>query len=757
MTIREKLQIIGQVIKTGALPTTEVIKEVKAKEKSILGGFIDLFGDNSLSNETRISTKLLEANIGWVYKNNDVIAKEVGNIEFELFSMKVVGGEIVFNPIVQHPLLDALDRFNEFTAAADGFYTTQSHRKLTGDAFWFIDGEGPNIKGIYILTPDKVELKLGKEAGTQRIIEGYEFKDTIQGQPVQQVYDPKNVIHFKIPNPKNSYRGIGAVEVAADAIDTDNYAMEAQKAIYKRGVISNFALSTPNKISPEQMQELRAELKSNYGGIGNAWKPMILSGDLKPQSIQMSNREMEFIAQQEWLRDKIMSIFGNNRAVLGITDDVNRSNAESTILMWKRSTVRSEMKGITDTLNEFLVPRFGKNLVLTFKDPVQEDRTSKIADVKTLLEANVITQNEAREELGMDTIKDPSTDTLRQPLSSTTPIPEIPKALQQINIKRVLRRSGLLKKIQEIQSLKETARPLAEKLVKTSRNKNHVMSKTKSQTVLTAAKVWGYYEKQMSLVETLEKVFHDKVERFIDQLIDKALSNVPTEVTEMQHKQLLDEDDELSRAVAALAPILHEVAAASGNLALDLINYDKPYIPTEIRSEIEKRVELFAKSMIETDRNKLIDLIAQGVNNGESIAKIRQNITDNLDGYSKMQAERITRTEVLNTSNKAAIDAWDRSGVVEAKQWLVSPGAGPECEIYSDKIIPLHRNFFSDRSEFATGDPPIHPNCRCTVIPVLANSERFAYVDNQKDLSAIKKQTKDYMQELKDLIEVKND
>lgn len=172
-----------------------------------MGGFLE-FGGNELTTETTVSGKLLAANKGWVYRNNDVIAKEVANIEFELFRMNLKGGEIVYDPIIQHPLLDILDQFNEFTSSSDGFYITQSHRKLAGDAFWFVDGQGTNIKGIYLLQPDKVTINLGKIAGNNKVIESYTYKDTIKGEQVEVTYAPEDIIHFKIPNPANYYRHV---------------------------------------------------------------------------------------------------------------------------------------------------------------------------------------------------------------------------------------------------------------------------------------------------------------------------------------------------------------------------------------------------------------------------------------------------------------------------------------------------------------------------------------------------------------------
>lgn len=713
MTIRERFQIIGRALRGEPYKIVE-----KATTEKFIGSFVDFLRPTGLSSETKVSSKVLQANKGWVYRNNDVIAKEISGIEFELFSTRAVGGDIVFNPILQHPILDALDRFNEFTSASDGFYVTQSHKKLAGDAFWLIEGQGLNITNIFILPPDKITIKVGKVEGGAKIIDGYNYQDTISGKRVNEDYETEDIIHFKAPNPSNYFRGLGAVEAAADAIDTDWMAIEANNALFKRGLIGNFILATENKITPEQMKQLRAEFQASYGGVQNAFKVPILGGGLEPKSVQLTNKEMEFIAQQEWVRDKIASIFGNNKAVLGITDDVNRANAEATIMSWRRTTIRAEMKQITDTLNEFLVPRFGTNLLLGFKETVEEDETSDIANAKELILANIITPNEARERLGIDPIM--GGDELRQSLL----IPQIPKSLKHVNYDRIVRRANLYEKALKYRSVKEMTKPIARRLIK-GRKKVKGFSNDQIQ---------AYYNKQIRLVEAQERIFQQRIEKFIDRLVDKALAELPNEVAEMQNKQLFDESDEIVQATLDFTPLLTEVATAAGNQALDLIGSDKPYLPTNIRGLIKQRVELFATSMVRTDREKLIDIITEGMRSGQSIPNIRRSITDTFSEYSKMQAERITRTEVLRASNQAALDAWEQSGVVEGKQWLVAPGADEECAVYDGKIVGLSRNFYDGQTEFEDGDPPLHPNCRCTVIPVLVEERRvIGTADKAKD------------------------
>jgi HK97 family phage portal protein len=413
--MKVKLPIIGQVRTGSDAQPTEIIKEVVKKEKlyDVLGGVVDL-SPSSLSNHKTISSKLLQANKGWVYRNNDVIAQEVSKIDFELFTIGLSKGEIVFNQVNSHPLLDLLDNPNDETTKSDALYIIQSHKKLTGDAFWLKIRNGQQVVGLRSIPPDKVKLNLRQPTPDDpTVIESFIYEDSIDGQPVKAIYDPQDIIHFKKPNPNNPFRGYGTVEALAETIDHDNLTLDVLNNFLKNGAIHNFALSTDQKITPEQLTRLKAELKSTLNGPQNAFTVPIFGGGLEPKDISYSSKEQQLLEQQGWDRDKIMVGFGNTKASLGIIDDVNRASHESSLIEWKRNSVVPDMAAIVNTLNEFLVPEFGQNLVLGFADPVPEDRDDDVKEASRLYGSGVISLNEARDLLDYDEV--PDGDKFREP------------------------------------------------------------------------------------------------------------------------------------------------------------------------------------------------------------------------------------------------------------------------------------------------------------------------------------------------------
>ncbi len=83
----------------------------------------------------------------------------------------------------------------------------------------------------------------------------------------------------------------------------------------------------------------------------------------------------------------------------------------------------------------------------------------------------------------------------------------------------------------------------------------------------------------------------------------------------------------------------------------------------------------------------------------------------------RRRATTIARTELLRASNVGQRIAWKQAaedGQLDLdkaeREWILDPG-----QLRADVCTPLdgERIRFSD--EFSSGDPPLHPNCRCTI------------------------------------------
>lgn len=116
--------------------------------------------------------------------------------------------------------------------------------------------------------------------------------------------------------------------------------------------------------------------------------------------------------------------------------------------------------------------------------------------------------------------------------------------------------------------------------------------------------------------------------------------------------------------------------------------------------------------------------IAEGWSNDTLANKIAESYA-----FSKERAMVIARTETNRASNAGALESYKASGVVGGKEWLTAEDdkVSPECEENGNAgVIALG-------ADFPSGDPspPVHPNCRCTIVPVVD----WTAIENIPDLT----------------------
>lgn len=775
--MKVKLPIIGQIAtgKDTRQTTTEKVVE-KFIQSEMGASFLDL-SSKDLSNYKTISERLLTSFNGWVFANVSVLAEEISRMEFELYQTKMVNGDLEFEEIEEHPVLDLLDQWNSFTPSSQAVYLLECFLELSGDCFIAIEGSGSNITNMYLLRPDKIELEIG-DANDNYMVTSYIYKDTVDGKEVLVNYSPDEIIHIKTPNPVNPYRGKSVVEATAIDIDTDNLAQEMIKMFFQNGAVPSIVLTSEQRITKDDIHRLQTDLKKTYGGVKNAFKSMILGNGLSPVTISQSSKEMQFLEIELAMRDKIMTMFKNTKASLGIVEDVNRANAEATLLSWKQSTIKPKIKRIVDSLNEFLVPRYGDNLILTFSDPVPEDADARVTKAQSLYSSGIITLNEAREEASYDPLD--NGDQLNSGLVATD-LPaadaeadkseksQMPKNIKLVNYKKHLRKNKLYSRYTAYKGFYAQAHELASKVIMSSKKPAEKPYTAPESNYFSNDDVWAYYSKQMHLVEAHEQIFETKLVQFINSLEEKAISNLPKAGRKSYKKKdfiLFEEQAEIRAGIDLFTPLQTEIAKLSALEAYNLLGTTSGYLPSDnLIQNIENSTKLFTRSFIGTDITKLNNILEAGIEAGSSIPQIATSIRTVFGDFKINQIERIVRTEVLTASNYGALDAFEESGVVEAKQWLTAMDSRTcaYCAPLNGTIVGLSTPFFKKGESYLGNSdkpilldyrnvlaPPLHASCRCTIIPVLKDIRELGIDKSKEEI----KELKEYAKSLEELLEV---
>jgi hypothetical protein len=186
--------------------------------------------------------------------------------------------------------------------------------------------------------------------------------------------------------------------------------------------------------------------------------------------------------------------------------------------------------------------------------------------------------------------------------------------------------------------------------------------------------------------------------------------------------------------LANLLPFLKELIIKIGSEKLQEVKVGGQIditTPAMVRFFNEDTASL-VKGINKTTRKQLAKAIAEGFQLGESIDKIKNRVRNVYDNASKNRALMIARTETLRSSNFAAAQAFLQSGVVTGKEWLTTKDGRQDfaCDELDGKIVDVNKDFVDKDSNITVGDdtlkieadvgyPPLHTNCRCTIIPVV--------------------------------------
>jgi len=247
-------------------------------------------------------------------------------------------------------------------------------------------------------------------------------------------------------------------------------------------------------------------------------------------------------------------------------------------------------------------------------------------------------------------------------------------------------------------------------------------------------------QREKNIKEKCQEVFDEQRIMVIERLQDQMRSWRRIMGIKTSAKAVVPSLEALNKMWKALEDILREIYIEQGNYTMDFLGVGGAInITTEFASAyLVEYGGVLIKGINETTRQALMDSLSEGFDLGEGIDDLSERVTSIFTTASEIRAEMIARTEALKASNAATVEAYRQSEVVVAKEWLTEMDNHTcvFCEDLDGKAIPLDDNYFNQGDTFTVGDntmdismadvgePPVHPDCRCTTIPIIDTSQQ---------------------------------
>lgn len=683
-------------------------------------------GENITVAEYKDKKSQLMANVGWVYAANQVIADDCSAVRLKLMHKMADGDE---EEVYSHEVLDLLDDPNMVITAKQLWNLYYSYLNLTGEAYILkLDQKGNPLtdktklpSALFPLPSHLCEFHLGERDWNESYVmfNGDKY-------PISAILRDIN------PDPENIYQGMSIVRKASLTVDTDIQMKRWNNKLFKNGARPGVVVEVPDQLKDDAYNRLKQQFDEQYRGVGNAFNRVILEGGAKMSPFMMTTQDLDFLESKRFTRDEILAMFKVSGSNLGITEDVNRANAEAQDYAYAKRCIKPRLEQFIDFMNKRLLrPIYGGEYVLSYEDPVPENAEMRLQEAQAGVNS-WLTIDEVRDMYGREALPNGDGNKLYVPMGNV-PINELSMIVGSGSNENASDTSNGSEGNSNADEGEEgnTSEPASPKALK-------------ERTEIGEAKVKDYTMKSLKYERMIQrsarKMFNQQTQDVKDWLKDHAKTLDKSFIKRKDWASDMVDWEEYNNSFSnelfkIFAIIVDEIGTEAFNKLVEG-SFD-PYTET-IQNFLKNNSLKVAKGVNAETEKQIRATLAQGVRENETVQELSARIMQVFGTASTYRAYMIAQTESAMAENYADVQAWTQTGVVIAKEWYTARDENVcgFCHDMDKKVIPLDEAFFEkgDITEFidgkgnahamtldyrTIGEPPLHPNCRCVLLPIL--------------------------------------
>ncbi|ADU50162.1 phage portal protein, HK97 family [Thermaerobacter marianensis DSM 12885] len=748
MKLRDRLRVLF----TGRLPIDVFVDQAYERVKQVAGGTVVSPGvarwpEDGYANWAREAYGKNEL----VYACITEIATSVPEAPLRIYRDTAAGWE----EVPDHPLRQLIRRPNPVLSEYELWELTVVHLYLAGNAYWeIVRSRDGRPKELWPLRPDRVRIIPDPDP---RIHHTYAY--AVDGQLYPLGTD---VLHFKFPNPLDEYFGQPPLRAAVRAVAVDNEATAYVQSLLQNDAMPRVIVTTQQKLDEDTVERLRSRWRERYGRE-NRGMPAFLQAGMDVKVLGLNLKDLEFPDLRATSESRICAAFGVPPVLVGAKVGLDRSTfanySEARRSFWEE-TISPLLRRLADRINHKLLPMFrdSEGLEARFDtsevSALQESVNEKWRRITEAVEAGWLMVDEARAEAGYDPFPDGRGRVLLRPTSvaevpvggggedgggggepgddeaparrprptpggdegglgepgdtpgaePSTPTEDGPPPGGDGEPGK--QRSGPRRILKSREAIAESRNRLADRYERRWRE-------------------WAREEFQAEARDTLRAFWLATTGRRFKALADDELMEFLTTLEQMGiswRQRIQDGSAEL---------IYEQLVDAAGEAGSELdvafqLNNDFA------KRFVERYVFIFAQALSRASQDRIREIILAGQRDGLTINEMKRRLLEEFDDWTAARAERVARTETLRASNAGAMMAYQQAGV-QVVEWLPAGDACPYCKALKGRRWAVGSALFQVGDEWhpegverpyrityePVQHPPLHPHCRCTIVPVV--------------------------------------
>jgi HK97 family phage portal protein len=332
------------------------------------------------------------ADKGWFFKANDRIASACASIDLKLMYKQPDGD------LEEQTSGELYDRVMELME--------QPNRQITGTAMRKLWHKYMNLNGeAYIVPVDEFAgLPLFLHILPSQYVQYIMAED---GQELVlyngQALDPEMVWREHNPDPASPIDGMSVVRAFALTIEMEEQAKQFNNQFFANSARPSILVEAPQAMKKDMFNRLKQQIQEFNVGTLNAYKPLILEGGATGKPFALSQRDMDFLDSRKYAKDELLAAMGVSPAILGMVENVNRSNMDAAKAIFAEFEIRDRIKQEAKFWTRNLL-KGQKGYEFGFEDPVPADRELDLKEKEASV-SKWRTINEIRAEEGLEPIE----------------------------------------------------------------------------------------------------------------------------------------------------------------------------------------------------------------------------------------------------------------------------------------------------------------------------------------------------------------
>ncbi len=312
---------------------------------------------------------------GTNYANVSMIASSVAAQQWNLYRPNPPDARVRYKTsdtgpdqrkqVVQHAALSAL---NSPAAILVGdirypvwdrmglFEISQIYLEQCGKSYWIVD-RGPMESsiplGLWPVRPDRMTPVPDRD----KFLAGWVYTSPDGRENVPLL--PTDVIFSRYPDPEDLYGGCGPIASVLTDIEAADYAAQWNKNYFVNSAEPGGVLQLDHSFSDGEFDSLTNEWRETHRGVARAHRIAVLEAGVTWVATGHGLKDMDFANLRSVMRDTIREALKMHKVMTGVTDDVNRANAQTGEEVFASWIVDPALKRWRNVLNMQYLPLFG--------------------------------------------------------------------------------------------------------------------------------------------------------------------------------------------------------------------------------------------------------------------------------------------------------------------------------------------------------------------------------------------------------------